>query len=49
MGLVVTSAGGAATTGEGDWRSVDPTALHERSPIYLGTESLVAEIEERFQ
>ena len=49
MGLVVTSAGGAATTGEGDWRSVDPTALHERSPIYLGTASLVADIEERFQ
>ncbi|PSP79868.1 fructose-bisphosphatase class I [Halobacteriales archaeon QH_6_68_27] len=49
MGLVVTSAGGAATTGEGDWRSVDPTALHERSPIYLGTESLVADIEERFR
>jgi fructose-1,6-bisphosphatase I len=47
--LVVESAGGAATTGECDWRAVEPTALHERSPIYLGTTSLVEELEDRFR
>ncbi|MEF8852839.1 MAG: class 1 fructose-bisphosphatase [Haloarculaceae archaeon] len=47
--LVVESAGGAATTGERDWRAVEPTDLHERSPVYLGTGSLVAEVEERFR
>jgi len=49
MGLITESAGGAATTGEGDWRDVDPTELHERSPIYLGTGSLVEEIETTFR
>jgi fructose-1,6-bisphosphatase I len=46
--LVVESAGGAATTGDRDWRAVDPTELHERSPVYLGTGSLVDEIESTF-
>jgi len=49
MGLITESAGGAATTGEGDWRDVDPAELHERSPIYLGTGSLVEEIETTFR
>jgi len=49
MGLITESAGGAATTGDGDWRDVEPTELHERSPIYLGTESLVDEIETTFE
>jgi len=46
--MVIESAGGAATTGDCDWRSVDPTDLHERSPIYLGTGSLVDEVETSF-
>lgn len=46
--MVIESAGGTATTGDCDWRAVDPTELHERSPIYLGTESLVDEIETAF-
>jgi len=49
MGLITESAGGAATTGEGDWRDVDPAELHERSPIYLGTGSLVEELETTFR
>ena len=49
MALITESADGAATTGESDWRDVEPTELHERSPIYLGTESLVDEIETTFQ
>jgi len=49
MGLITETAGGAATTGDGDWRDVEPTELHERSPIYLGTESLVDEVETTFQ
>jgi fructose-1,6-bisphosphatase I len=49
MGLITESAGGTATTGEGDWRDVEPTELHERSPIYLGTESLVEDIEATFR
>jgi fructose-1,6-bisphosphatase I len=49
MGLITESASGAATTGEGDWRDVEPTELHERSPIYLGTESLVDEVETTFR
>jgi len=49
MGLITESAGGAATTGEGDWRAVEPTELHERSPIYLGTGSLVEGIETTFR
>jgi fructose-1,6-bisphosphatase I len=49
MALIAESAGGAATTGDGDWRDVEPTELHERSPIYLGTESLVDEVETTFR
>ncbi|HUE95856.1 MAG TPA: hypothetical protein VMN39_04325, partial [Longimicrobiaceae bacterium] len=37
MALIVREAGGRATDGERDILSIQPTGLHEKTPLYLGS------------
>jgi len=46
IGYVVESAGGASSNGERSLLSVDPTALHERTPVHLGNAPLVERVED---
>lgn len=45
MGFIVEQAGGMASTGEGRIMDVDPTDLHQRVPVILGSSEEVARIE----
>lgn len=42
MAFIVEAAGGAASTGTGRVMEVEPTELHQRVPIYIGSKELVA-------
>jgi fructose-1,6-bisphosphatase I len=37
LGMIVTEAGGAASDGSRDILSIQPTELHQRSPLYIGS------------
>mmetsp|Transcript_49754 Transcript_49754/g.99373 ORF Transcript_49754/g.99373 Transcript_49754/m.99373 type:complete len:345 (+) Transcript_49754:50-1084(+) len=37
MGMICEEAGGRASFGKGDVRDITPTALHQRSPIFMGS------------
>ena len=41
MGLLVEQAGGAASTGREDILSLQPTQLHQRVPVFLGSKDEV--------
>jgi len=45
MALIIEQAGGAASTGRGRLLEVQPTALHERVPLVLGSRDEVERIE----
>jgi fructose-1,6-bisphosphatase len=45
MAMLIEQAGGAASTGRGRILEVDPTSLHERIPVILGSKSEVARLE----
>jgi fructose-1,6-bisphosphatase I len=45
MAMIVTQAGGRATDGERDILGIQPQALHQRVPIYLGSHDCVARAE----
>jgi fructose-1,6-bisphosphatase len=45
MAMIVEQAGGAASTGRGRLLEVQPTELHERVPVILGSKNEVARIE----
>ncbi len=45
MAFLVTQAGGGASTGTGPLLEVQPTELHERTPVYLGSRELVEHAE----
>ena len=45
MAYIVESAGGASSNGDGSLLSATPDHLHERTPLYLGDDSLVDRIE----
>lgn len=47
MALIVEQAGGRGSTGRGPLLEVHPQALHERTPVYLGSKPFV-ELAERF-
>jgi len=49
MAFIVEQAGGAASTGLGRLLEVQPTALHERVPVVLGSREEVARIERYHQ
>ena len=42
MALLVEQAGGAASTGSGRLMEVEPTGLHQRVPVFLGSKAEVA-------
>ena len=46
MAFVIEQAGGYGSTGRGPIRDITPTALHQRTPLFLGNESLVRKAEE---
>jgi fructose-1,6-bisphosphatase I len=41
MAFIVEQAGGMATTGKERILEIQPTALHQRVPIYIGSENMV--------
>jgi len=45
MAHIVEAAGGASSDGTGSLLETSPDGLHERSPVFLGTESLVERLE----
>jgi fructose-1,6-bisphosphatase I len=45
MALLVEQAGGAASTGRGRILEVQPSKLHQRVPVFLGSSDEVAEAE----
>lgn len=46
MAHIVEAAGGASSGGERSLLDVDPTDLHQRTPVHLGTQDLVDRLEE---
>ena len=46
LAFIVESAGGAASDGHGRTLDIQPTALHERSPLFLGSREEVKLAEE---
>ncbi|UCH85625.1 MAG: class 1 fructose-bisphosphatase [Candidatus Latescibacterota bacterium] len=46
MAYVIEQAGGYASTGRGPLREVEPTELHQRTPLFLGNRDLVEKAEE---
>ena len=45
VGYVIECAGGRSSDGSGSVLDVDPTALHQRTPVYLGNEGLIERLE----
>jgi fructose-1,6-bisphosphatase I len=45
MGHVVETAGGASTDGTRSLLAASPDDIHERSPVFVGNESLVERLE----
>ena len=45
MGMIIEQAGGRASTGTGPLLEVEPTGLHERTPVYLGSVGMVEWVE----
>jgi len=46
MAFVIEQAGGYGSTGRGPLRDVQPTGLHQRTPLFVGNEDLVRKAEE---
>jgi len=45
VAAIVEAAGGASSDGERSLLSADPDDLHERTPVFVGTDSLIARLE----
>jgi len=45
MGFLIEQAGGYASTGSGPIMDVEPVALHQRTPVYMGNRDLVEKAE----
>jgi fructose-1,6-bisphosphatase I len=45
MAYIVESAGGSSSNGDGSLLETEPDELHERTPLYLGNDSLIERIE----
>jgi fructose-1,6-bisphosphatase I len=45
VGYVIECAGGRSSDGAGSVLDVDPTGLHQRTPVYLGNEALIDRLE----
>lgn len=48
MSMIVEQAGGAASTGHGRIMEVEPTDLHQRVPVVMGSKNEVARVEEYY-
>ena len=46
MSFVVEQAGGRATDGNHRMLDIDPTELHQRSPVFMGSKAMVERVEE---
>lgn len=46
MAYITAAAGGASTDGTGSLLEKEPERLHERSPVFVGNESLIARLED---
>jgi fructose-1,6-bisphosphatase I len=46
LGFIAEQAGGKASDGERDILDIQPTSLHERTPLFLGNKGLVEKAEE---
>jgi len=46
MGMIIEQAGGRASTGTGSLLEVQPTDLHQRTPVFLGSSRMVEWVEE---
>lgn len=46
MGFLIEQAGGSASTGRGPIREIQPTELHQRTPLFIGNKDLVEKAEE---
>lgn len=44
LAMVATQAGGAASNGQQAILSVEPQAIHQRTPLYIGSASMVAQL-----
>lgn len=44
MAFLVSQAGGLASNGEMDILDIEPTSLHQRSPIFLGSKEDVEDV-----
>jgi fructose-1,6-bisphosphatase I len=46
MAMIVEQAGGGSSDGSGSLLGIEPTGLHQRTPVYLGSAPFVAMAEE---
>ena len=46
MSFIIEQAGGYASTGRHPIRGVQPTELHQRTPLFVGNKDLVEKAEE---
>lgn len=49
MAFIVENAGGLASTGSGRILEIQPTKIHERCPVFLGSSAEVNEIIELYK
>ncbi|UCF20794.1 MAG: class 1 fructose-bisphosphatase [Gemmatimonadota bacterium] len=49
LAMVIEAAGGASSDGAGSILNVEPVELHQRTPLYLGSKSVVQKTEEALQ
>ena len=49
MAMIMEQAGGAASTGRGRILNLRPTAIHQRSPIFIGSTENVFELDQFFE
>lgn len=49
MSMIIEQAGGAGSTGRGRILDIQPTEIHQRTPIFLGSVENVFELDQFFQ
>jgi fructose-1,6-bisphosphatase I len=49
IGAIVSAAGGASSDGTQSLLTKEPSGLHERTPVFVGNESLIADLEAAIQ
>jgi fructose-1,6-bisphosphatase I len=49
MAFIVEQAGGRATTGRERVLTLKPTKLHQKSPIFLGSQEEILKVEELYR